>query len=49
MPMPVHAADAVGRYTFREDGRWWWSDTMQATYGPDAADDAAYLLSLIHI
>ncbi|WP_273653154.1 ANTAR domain-containing protein [Cellulomonas fimi] len=32
--MPVHAAEAVGRYTYDEGGRWWWSDTMQATYGP---------------
>lgn len=38
--MPVQTAEAVGRYTYREDGRWWWSDTMHATYGADAGDDA---------
>ncbi|MDC7122762.1 ANTAR domain-containing protein [Cellulomonas fimi] len=35
--MPVHAAEAVGRYTYAADGGWWWSETMHATYGPDAS------------
>lgn len=35
--MPVHTADAVGRYTYREDGAWWWSATMHATYDAETA------------